>query len=286
MTKSVKVESGSAITVLNAIRSTHGSAIGINIPISVEINNAEQLTITTNPMEIGDELILECITSFQEYNDVTVDDLHITTNSPLPAQRGLKTSSSVSMATLKALATFFEMELTVSELVSLSAQASLRCGVSLTGAMDDAYASFCGGLSLTQNFDQQLISLKPYISNDTVVLLIPKKSTSKNEVMQILEGIDPRLLKRALKSLRKGNIIEAIEYNTKAYSPLLDKKHVQLQDLRAQDTLVVGINGAGPSLFAICQHHQVKVFKKYVKDTYPEYSVRLASFKALSCKGV
>ena len=100
--KYIKTEVGSAITILNAIYADFGAAIGIDIPISVEIRESDNLVITTNPQNSLD-LINACLELVSSESHITIENIEISTYSPLPSQRGLKTSSAISTALIHAL---------------------------------------------------------------------------------------------------------------------------------------------------------------------------------------
>ena len=84
--------------------------------------------------------------------------IYLKTISTLPVASGLSSSSATSnavvMATLEALFRegLVEMDkLGPMEILKMGIDASLEAGVTITGAMDDASASFFGGLSITNN---------------------------------------------------------------------------------------------------------------------------------------
>ncbi len=279
--KFIKVYSGSAITVLNAIKSSHGAAIGIDIPISVEIQPSKSLSFDISPKGIEPTLLISCIDIMEKKWNIDIDNIRITTKSPLLAARGLKTSSSISCALIQGLSKYYKRLIALKELISLGAKASITAGVSITGATDDAYASFCGGLAYTENKSRQLISLKNYDSKSEVILLIPSKTNEKMDIARKLEDIDYNLIKEALRNFQKGDIISAIKYNTLAYGPHLLHNFEVIKELEKLNPEVVGLNGAGPSLFVLCEQEYIDEFNIKIRNSFSDYIVINAPIKKI-----
>lgn len=278
------VTSGSAVSVLNATAAPYGAAIGIDVPLVVEISKAEGVILIPEPVESGTILLESCITVFQTKTGLEVDDIKLLTRSPLPPAKGLKTSSAISCATIMALSLHYKHPLSLANIVMMSAEASLACGVSITGAIDDAYACFCGGLSFTKNRNQELISLKQAPSGLEAVLLIPEKSKPKTEIKNLLKEVCNLQTKSALQHFLVGDVIGAIRENTKAYAPVLLDDCSLITELSHFNCEVIGLNGAGPSLFALCRPQNVMKFVENVKEQYFEYSVFKSTFKQLKVK--
>lgn len=268
---SIKTYAGSAITVLNAVKSTHGAAIGIEIPISVEIQTSKSLSFEISPAGIKPTLLLACIELMNKKLNKEIDKVRIVTNSPLLPEKGLKTSSAISCAVISGLAKYFNEPLSLKEIVLMSAEASINAGVSITGAIDDAYSSFCGGLAYTENKSMKLISLKNYNTKSRALLLIPRKANAKMDVKHRLLDIDLNLIKSAHQNFQRGNVILAIKDNTKAYGQLLLDDYAIIDDMNRFKPKVIGLNGTGPSLFALCEREKLNEFRKNISENFTDY---------------
>ncbi|MHA2252924.1 MAG: shikimate kinase [Candidatus Kariarchaeaceae archaeon] len=279
MNQEINICAGSALTVLNAIKYNYGAAIGIDIPIEVIVRSGEGLSFHTSPKN-DFKLLQACIQVFKKVYGVTIDDVEITTKSSVPAARELKTSSAVSCALITAFGKYYEQKIPLPEVIALSAQASLLAKVSITGAIDDAYASFCGGLAYTNTRTRELLSLQPFNTDLIPILLVPAYSNPKGKTVKKLAGIDHALLKKAHSHFKKGDVLGAIQFNTQAYGPFLLRNFDIVQEL-SSEVKVIGLNGAGPSLFALSKPTQVKSFKKAVADHFPEYKPVITSIKQL-----
>ncbi len=266
--RAVEFRTGSAITVLNAIRADKGSAIGTRIFTSVRMTEGEEMVFkVTDGMDT--RLVESCVEVFTDQVCTPVNG-KIEVRSPLPAARGLKTSSAVSLGILGTLALISDVDLSPHELVSLSADSSIRAGVSITGAIDDAYASLLGGLAVTDTRERRLVK-QVGMDAEPVVLLVPKRKNEKQHVDILLEDIDRGLIASAISALDQGDYRECIRLNTMAYGPLLgDFGLIQKLSPLADR---VGLNGAGPSLFLL----NPKVGLEAIRTQAPLYDVILTS---------
>ena len=153
---------GSA-TIINAISTGFGSAFGIGLAIEADakfadcgINCSSDLGVNPNLMNICVKKVLDHynIASERPLEDLLSDldfgngqGIEIRTRSNLPLGSGLSSSSALSNAVVMATASliaeeFYLKPLSDLELINLGIDASLEAGVTITGAFDDASASF------------------------------------------------------------------------------------------------------------------------------------------------
>ena len=77
--RTVEVKSGSAITVINAIKSPFGAAIGTSLLTTVQITRSDSLKFSV-PKDIGSTALLEsCLKHYSTRWEVNTDNLHIKT---------------------------------------------------------------------------------------------------------------------------------------------------------------------------------------------------------------
>ncbi|MHA2028379.1 MAG: shikimate kinase [Candidatus Kariarchaeaceae archaeon] len=278
--KSVRIDTGSAITLLNAIYADFGAAVGIDIPIYVEIKETNGLSINTIPQNPPD-LINTCLEIITEETGLTISDMEISTYSPLPAERGLKTSSAISCALINALSDYYDLELNNQQIIQLAAKASIRTGVSITGAYDDAYASFTGGLVITENQTSLPVHHVDIGLTDEICLLIPNISTPKNSIDVSQYYMPEQLQREIVKNILDEYIDNAIRINTDFYAPKLLTNPEIISELSDLPCRLVGLNGAGPSLFAFCSYNEINSFIRSTKESFPEYHVMKTSLKRM-----
>ncbi|MGA3358892.1 MAG: shikimate kinase [Halobacteriota archaeon] len=161
-------------TVINAIATLKGSAFAINLKTcaEVEIVNSGIACQIANDPAANTSLIAECARLVVERFAPSVG-VHVTTKSEIPIASGLKSSSAAANATVLGLVEALGIEIEPLEIVKLGVLAARRAGVTITGAFDDACASFFGGLVLTDN--ERDVLLKRVELNADVLVYVPRE---------------------------------------------------------------------------------------------------------------
>ena len=170
----VKVKSPASATVINAISMGKGSAFGIKLYVTAEVNiinyNAkEDISVICKSLDNPDmdttlmELCVKRVYERLQKNsnfDLKNITLKVETKSDIPPGSGLSSSSAASnsivYATFLALLdevgmTLENVGITCEDILNMGIDVSLECGVTKTGAYDDASASFYGGWKITDN---------------------------------------------------------------------------------------------------------------------------------------
>jgi shikimate kinase len=161
-------------TVISAIATLRGSAFGIDLRTRADVEIAEKgitCEVADDP-SVDTTLIAECgrlvLQRFAPELGV-----HITTRSEIPTASGLKSSSAAANATVLALTKALDVAIEPLDTVKLGVEAARRAGVTITGAFDDACASFFGGLVMTDNAHDVL--LKRVEMQSDVIIHVPQK---------------------------------------------------------------------------------------------------------------
>ena len=171
----------SAATIVNAMATGYGAAFGIDLKTeaNVTINSGQGICVKTDVDE-SPQLVTLCIKRFLEKfapGEEYCINAELTSN--IPVSRGLKSSSAACNAVLEAMKNAMSVECDVLELIKIGTAASIDCGVSLTGAFDDACASMLGGVVLTNNASNELIKRRPLEEDVAVVIDIPEYQIRK-----------------------------------------------------------------------------------------------------------
>jgi len=278
--KSLEISVGSAITLLNAIYADHGSAAGIDVQNSIRIKPADKLKFTTHPKQ-DTELIRHCVNLIEKMLDHKITNVEISTHSILPPARGLKTSSAISTGIIKGLSDFYSLNMMTSQIVNLSAQASINAKVSITGAYDDAYASYSGGLVLTDTRLKSLVLQTNISINKLFFLLIPKQSKAKSTIVKEERRMPISIETEIIDLLKTGKIEEATKLNTGFYAPILLPNPEIITEICKISNDIIGINGTGPSLFVFCSSKNENSFRRSINESFPEYQLMKTSLKQI-----
>ncbi|HDI73615.1 MAG TPA: shikimate kinase, partial [Candidatus Korarchaeota archaeon] len=131
MRATVKVNG--AITVVNAIASWRGAAIGLDFEVVAEAEPFDSLTV------LPDDPLLREAASIA-LDEVGGEGVRVKVDSEIPVGWGLKSSSAVANATVLAVLALFKREVNLMKALKLSVNAARHAGVTITGALDDAAA--------------------------------------------------------------------------------------------------------------------------------------------------
>lgn len=261
-----------AATIVNAIATGKGAAFG------VDLYTKAQVKLTSEPQVFEAE-----ITSDQNENPVLIQKTvaavlkrfslekeygaKVKTWSNIPIARGLKSSSTaanaVALATLGAL----EMPLEDLEVVKLGVSAAFEAKVTVTGAFDDACASYFGGLVVTDNLNCKLVKQEP-LTEDYVVLfqVPPKKAYTVNTDTSKLSALKPQI-EAAYMIVQKGLHWEALTLNGLCYSAAFGFNAKIAVDALAAGARAAGLCGKGPTTTAVVSKDHVE----NVRAAWQEY---------------
>lgn len=260
----VKVRSPASATVINAISMGKGSAFGIGLYITADVNVLDEKTdddikvisesldkpdMDTSLMDLCVKMVYKKLSGYDNFNLKNIV-VSVKTKSDIPPGSGLSSSSaasnSVVYATLLALLeeaglTREDIDFSDEDIVNMAIDASLEVGVTATGAYDDASASFYGGWKITDNYDRKI--LKDFaVDYQKVLIYIPNKSlyTAQSDV-KAMKTLAP-LVEIAFENALKKNIEKALTLNGFLYCAALD-----INPKIAIDTLKLGAKAAGLS---------------------------------------
>lgn len=125
-----------AISIVNAIATGFGSAVGISLRVVAEVGLSNGSGIRVQS-ELGKELLEDVALTILPENIVSKNEVEIRILSEIPPGYGLKSSSAVtsalSLACLKLVQTNIDDKFVLNSAVT----ASVKAGVTITGAFDD-----------------------------------------------------------------------------------------------------------------------------------------------------
>ncbi len=169
-------------TIINAIATWKGSAFGIDLQTSAEVqlNNSDRIKGTIkgggNP-----KLIERCVQLvFEKFN--YQDGATVKTKSEVPIASGLKSSSAAANASVLAALDAIGEKMEPLDAALLGVQAAKDARVTITGAFDDAAASMLGGVVVTDNRELSLISRDVMESEVIIYAPMEKAYSSKTDV--------------------------------------------------------------------------------------------------------
>jgi shikimate kinase len=142
--------------------------------------------------------------------------------------------------------------------VKLGVEASLRAGVTLTGAYDDACACYFGGLIVTDNVHRRI--LKRYKPKDhfRVLIHVPNRKKYTSEVDRAsLRKFKP-LIQLAHREALSGNYWNSMTLNGLVYCKAFDYDTRPVREALDEGAIAAGLTGKGPAVAAIVPRAKVK----------------------------
>ena len=263
--KAVAISHGAA-TIVNAIALGKGAAFGVDLWTKAEVELTEEPQvikgeITSDPAE-STVLIEKTVTRvLQHFGAEKCFGARVKTWSNIPIARGLKSSSvaanAVALAAVAALGKTLD-DLTV---VKLGVDAAFDAKVTVTGAFDDACASYFGGVLVTDNLKRKLLKRFTLSEDLTVLFHVPssKAYTGDSDVNR-LRTVKP-LVEIAYREALKGNFWTALTLNGLIYSSALGYDASVALDAVAAGALAAGLCGKGPAVTAVVSNDKIDLVK-------------------------
>jgi shikimate kinase len=243
-------------TVLNALATGVGSAFAIDAETTatVELDDTGAVSGEIADAPEGDtRLIRRCVERVVDrFGDG--EGGHVRTESGVPMAAGLKSSSAAANATV--LATLSALDVPVGPDGPIDREGACRvgvaaardAGVTVTGAFDDASASMLGGVTVTDNRDDELLA-REAIEWDVLVWTPPARAFSADADVERCERVAP--MARLVADLAlDGRYGEAMTVNGLAFSAALAfPTDPAVEAMPHVDG--VSLSGTGPSVVAV-----------------------------------
>jgi len=133
--------------------------------------------------------------------------------------------------------------------------------VTVTGAFDDACASYFGGAVITDNFKREIVK-QFALTEDSVVLfhIPPEKTYSADSNVQRLQTVKT-LVEVAYKEALEGKVWEALTLNGLIYSSASGYNPSIAIDALAAGAMAAGLCGKGPAVTAVTPKNKIEEVK-------------------------
>jgi len=261
-----------AATIINAIATGKGAAIGVDLWTKARVQLTDKAgaiegKIVSDPEE--NPILIEKTVRrvLKHFNLEGEFGAKVETCSNIPIARGLKSSSAAGNAIALATVAALNKNLDDLTVVNLSVDGAIDARVTITGAFDDACASYFGGIVITDNIRRRMVKRFETAENLTVLFHVPaeKVYTVSSDVRR-MKGV-ASLVKIAYKEALKGNYWAALTLNGFIYSSALGYNPSIAVDALMAGALAAGLSGTGPAVTAIVPQEK----KDLVKDAWQAY---------------
>ena len=251
-------QSHGACSLLHAAGTGYGSSMALDLPVAVRLLDSPSKRDLEDPDGLLDSVMKIWVSSGYDLpNGLEPEQLFWAVASKIPPKQGLKSSAAVSIAALRSLCDATGIELEIHRLVELCAQSQFDAGVSLTGSIDDAWACATKGWKLidvnAESIESGVIMEgKGPESDDWFVTIVVRESRTKSPT---LEDFQPFFndFQQALSAIQEGDLLNAITWNGRAMSGVLDDfdgRRIS-NDAFVNGARSSGISGSGPAVIIL-----------------------------------
>ncbi|HYA32690.1 MAG TPA: shikimate kinase [Candidatus Bathyarchaeia archaeon] len=248
-------------TVINAIATLNGSAFAIDLKTQADveiINSGITCEIADDP-SADTSLLAECGRLFVE-RYAPGSGIHITTRSEIPIASGLKSSSAAANATVLALTEALDVAMAPLDIVRLGVTAARRAGVTVTGAFDDACASFFGGLVFTDNEHDVLV--KRVELNADVVVYVPRDKAYSAQADVTRAKLLAPWVETAYNLALDGYYKKAMVLNGLLYCAAFGFSSEPILSALAAGAHAATLSGTGPAYIALVDRSSLRSVKQ------------------------
>jgi shikimate kinase len=255
-----------AATIVNAIALGKGAAFGVDLWTKAEVKLTNEPTILKAEIESDTKestvLIEKTVARvLQKFGLDRTFGAKIKTWSNIPIAKGLKSSSVAANAV--ALASIAALGKTLPDLdvINLGVDAAFDAKVTVTGAFDDACASYFGGLIITDNVNREIIK-KLTLDEDLMVLFhVPsEKAYTADSNVKRLQTLKP-LVEVAYKEALKGKVWTALTLNGLIYSSASGYNPSIAVDALGAGAVAAGLCGKGPAVTVVTPESKIDSVK-------------------------
>ena len=258
-------ESNGAISILHALGLGRGCSIGIQLTTKVQI--------VEDAVEIEDDrngLLAAVEKCWRDRGLPIPDQFGWKVDSSIPIGQGLKSSSALSCAALRALNSCAWTGLSNSEIADIAAKSQLISNCAKTGSMDDNWASLEPGWKLvdpTLSASESIILEGDIDPNLSILVLLRGKRTV--EISAEAFSQHEQIFERSLASVMRGSILDALSSNGMAVAAATDDQEaLRICNLSiASGAIAAGISGSGPSIAIVCYQEDSTSLSKLFSES-------------------
>jgi shikimate kinase len=248
-----------AATIVNAMPSGRGAAFSVGLRTLAEVTLKDDPAVDVE-IEGGTGVAEETGLAVQSFRGTLGRfglslGASIRTRSEIPIARGMKSSSAASNAVVLATLDAIGESMDAIEIIRVGVEASLRSGVSLTGAMDDACASCLGGLHVTDN--RRGVILKSLeLEAMSAIFLIPEERRYSGKVDRGFISQYAPISEVAIEEALCGRHWHAMLLNGFAMAHAFRIDPAPVVAAMRNGAVSAGVCGKGPSICAVSRREQ------------------------------
>lgn len=251
-----------AISIVNAIATGYGSAMGISLNVKVEIISKRGSGLIFQKGG-GSLMIKKIIYDVLQSKYINNNQLLININSEVPSGMGLKSSSAVSNAVALACISLTNKEISDEFVLNSAINASLYAKTTITGAYDDSTACYYGGFVTTDNYKRKIWKRENSPTDISAVIFLPNNK-KRGDVTRLKLLSDIYL--EAFQLAYSGQYWKAMKLNGVLTSSLLSNSYTITRMCLENGALAASISGNGPAIAAVVRESEVQKIKSVLSN--------------------
>jgi shikimate kinase len=263
MPRAAEAVSHGAVTIVNAMATGRGAALGVRLWTRAKLtltNQADSFKGRNLSHPDEDTGLIETTAHrvFSRFGANKKFGALVETQSNIPVAVGLKSSSAASNAVALASLKVLGKKVNDIQTVKLGVEASLQAGVTLTGAYDDACACYFGGLVITDNTHRRILKRFRPEGNLRVLINIPNRKKYTRDVDRASLGNVRNLVEVAHSEALKGNYWNSLTLNGLIYCKAFGYDSTPIREALEEGAVAAGLTGKGPAVAAIVTRTKVE----------------------------
>jgi len=251
-----------AISIVNAVATGYGSAMGISLSVKVEIISKKGSGLIFQKGG-GSLMIKKIIYDVLQSKYINNNQLLININSEVPSGMGLKSSSAVSNAVALACISLTNKEISDEFVLNSAVDASLYAKTTITGAYDDSTACYYGGFVTTDNYKRKIWKRENSPTDISAVIFLPNNK-KRGDVTRLKLLSDIYL--EAFQLANSGQYWKAMTLNGVLTSSLLSNSYTITRMCLENGALAASISGNGPAIAAVVRESEVQKIKSVLSN--------------------
>ena len=255
--KRVRATLHGAISIVNALATCSGSALGISLRVTAEADLRAGEGIRSQTA--NGKLIRNIVYNTIPKEVLAENSVYISVDSEIPIGFGLKSSSAVSDAVALACSKLVNEEIEDHVVLDRAVLASLDARVTLAGAYDDSSACYFGGFVVTNNRTHEIINHQKAPDNLFAIIFLPKVTRRGNiSKISTMSG----LFGEAFKLATAGEYWKAMNLNGMLLSTSLSAEYEPVIKAIKKGALAASISGNGPAIAAVSHEESIEDIKE------------------------
>ncbi|MBC7219195.1 MAG: shikimate kinase [Hadesarchaea archaeon] len=247
-------------TVVNAIAAGKGAAFGVDLRVQSRVRLTKEGKISGRILgqkKESPKLIEICVRKVLENLGMEKCGAVAETTSEIPIAVGLSSSSAAANAAVLATFAACDQRPKPEQVLELGIEAAFEAGVTVTGALDDAAASFYGCGVITDNLKRRILKKFKVDPKLVVVIHVPltKFYTSKvsPEELRRIRGPVQSVHRMAM----RGEFWKALTINGLLYSTALGHDPMIAIEAISKGAMAAGLTGTGSATVAVAEPDKV-----------------------------